>query len=624
MSTFPVVFDDGTRAMVPHENLQNALRDGGKLAQHMLFDDGTRALVPLERVHAAMKDGGSIIGETGPSTPAPVNMQEHDLLGPIDENAFGTRVGKRIEGNIAGPVEEVLKVSKPGYVPSAEDKAQQDATRKQVFPWGTGGVKGTLGPITYGPRMAYDMAKGWVEDPATLVGDVATAYIAHQASGGGGQIIPEDRAPVPGKSWIRRKPLVAPAAPPEAALSPEHAEMTAKLDKANAPYVKQLAADELARQQSTAAQGIMQGTQQLHEQVRGGLNQRWDQLRERMQGTEVPTQPITSAIERSQQMLAGVPDDLKIFKEITHAIESGSVEETAGRVTEAGMAPAEAGGLPFDAARVQASALGEKWASASGNLRRALRNVYDAYNQQLQGVADVAGTGREYQALREDWHQYVDDWQGKGPLAKVRNAPHPDYIITTATRTPSALLQQQLQRYRGGGAIAEQIANMREAARQAKVPPLKPVEPPEPAVAKPGFFRSHAPRWAGKIAGAKLGGWKGAVIGGEVGDMLGKKMFPPEAPSLAIPRTPEQYMRTILEAKEGLRTPGNADTMIKRGGGSVQVKMFVTKADEATLRNLGYPQAAINKMKPAQVQDIIENTRRYPSRRLQVPEEPTQ
>jgi hypothetical protein len=78
-----MTFDDGTSALVPLEKVADAVKDGGKVAQHMKFDDGTSALVPLERVHDAMKDGGMIIGAA--LQPPNVTMQpgEGSTLGAI-------------------------------------------------------------------------------------------------------------------------------------------------------------------------------------------------------------------------------------------------------------------------------------------------------------------------------------------------------------------------------------------------------------------------------------------------------------------------------------------------------------------------------------------------------------
>lgn len=53
-----VTFPDGSTAMVPHENLQSALsQGGGKVSQQMSFPDGSQAWVPVDRLHEAITQG---------------------------------------------------------------------------------------------------------------------------------------------------------------------------------------------------------------------------------------------------------------------------------------------------------------------------------------------------------------------------------------------------------------------------------------------------------------------------------------------------------------------------------------------------------------------------------------
>src|SRR5215472_12358787 len=85
MVTLPMVFDDGSQAMVPQEKAQGAMADGGKVVQPMLFNDGSRAMVPLERVHDALQDGGQVMGSP-PQRPK-VNMQP-DYSSAFSENRF--------------------------------------------------------------------------------------------------------------------------------------------------------------------------------------------------------------------------------------------------------------------------------------------------------------------------------------------------------------------------------------------------------------------------------------------------------------------------------------------------------------------------------------------------------
>lgn len=76
----PVIFDDGSKALVPQEKLSAALKDGGKVAQAMQFDDGSKAYVPLDRVHDAIHDGGMLIG--APPQPPKIDMQPAGITVP--------------------------------------------------------------------------------------------------------------------------------------------------------------------------------------------------------------------------------------------------------------------------------------------------------------------------------------------------------------------------------------------------------------------------------------------------------------------------------------------------------------------------------------------------------------
>jgi hypothetical protein len=137
-----------------------------------------------------------------------VQMQEHDLLGPIPDN-FSTRTGKRIESNIRGPIDAVLNAT--------PESAQQ--ARERIYP---PGMNKAAAVATIGPRMGYRMGKGLVEDyrqdPANLAGDVATGIIAGAASGAESPRIPANREVIPGKSWVLRQELTPEAEP--AAASP--------------------------------------------------------------------------------------------------------------------------------------------------------------------------------------------------------------------------------------------------------------------------------------------------------------------------------------------------------------------------------------------------------------------
>lgn len=107
MSTYPVVFDDGSKAMVPQEKLQGALKDGGKLAQAMQFDDGSKAYVPFDKVHDAVHDGGMLIGDA-PKAPAAPQMQQSALGG-----LMGGPTGDSTNSNLPTPKGQMAQQTTP-------------------------------------------------------------------------------------------------------------------------------------------------------------------------------------------------------------------------------------------------------------------------------------------------------------------------------------------------------------------------------------------------------------------------------------------------------------------------------------------------------------------------------
>ncbi len=182
----------------------------------------------------------------------------------------------------------------------------------------------------------------------------------------------------------------------------------------------------LQSQQKSYAGLIKENVKAAHTNVRNSLNTRWGQLREQI-GTESPVSPsgIYDAVEASRGMLAGVPADLKIFNDVFKEI----TEPDTSIESPTGPKPAPREYISFDNARTQFSAIGEKAYAADGNLRRALFNVYDAYDKALSKTATDAGAGKQYAAVKQSWSQYMRDWHdmsstatGGSPLARLYRA----------------------------------------------------------------------------------------------------------------------------------------------------------------------------------------------------------
>jgi hypothetical protein len=96
--TTPVMFEGNDVRLIPQDQVQLALQNGGKVAQKMLFGSDAR-WIPQEEVDNARKSGGQLMG-TSPQAPAPPDMQKQDLFQPQDHGVVSgvVRAGKAIAG----------------------------------------------------------------------------------------------------------------------------------------------------------------------------------------------------------------------------------------------------------------------------------------------------------------------------------------------------------------------------------------------------------------------------------------------------------------------------------------------------------------------------------------------
>jgi GNAT superfamily N-acetyltransferase len=239
----------------------------------------------------------------------------------------------------------------------------------------------------------------------------------------------------------------------------------------------------LRSQQKSYADLIKENVKAAHANVRGALDARWNQLREAI-GTETPVSPagIYDAVEASRAMLAGVPADLKIFNDVFREI----TEPDAKIESPDGPKPAPREYISFDSARTQYSAVGEKAYAADGNLRRALFNVYDAYDKALSKTATDAGQGKQYAAVKQSWSQYMKDWHdmsstatGGSPLARVYRAVDSPVVTANVAGKFGDRLFGTFARYEKYGANPALMPKLRNSMQElASLPKVKVVKPP--------------------------------------------------------------------------------------------------------------------------------------------------
>jgi hypothetical protein len=90
--TVPMLFSDGSKAMVPNEKVLDAIKDGGEVAHHMVFSDGSQAYVPHSKYDGAVADGGRSVN----AADQPINYKASHQYnqGEIDEHGDLTTQGK--------------------------------------------------------------------------------------------------------------------------------------------------------------------------------------------------------------------------------------------------------------------------------------------------------------------------------------------------------------------------------------------------------------------------------------------------------------------------------------------------------------------------------------------------
>lgn len=212
---------------------------------------------------------------------------------------------------------------------------------------------------------------------------------------------------------------------------------------------------------------VDENVKSTHKAVRGDLDSRWNAIRDKI-GTDTPVQapPLYQAVESARGMLAGVPADLKIFNDIVKEItEKGENVETESGELQKVAKPS----IPFDDARTQYSAIGEKAYGAEGNLRRALFTLYEAYDKALTSTAESAGAGKEYGALKSDWKNYMQDWHdmrgqatGGSPLARLLKAVDDPVVAGQVLGKFGDRLMQTYAKYNKYGASPTLMSKLRD------------------------------------------------------------------------------------------------------------------------------------------------------------------
>jgi hypothetical protein len=350
----------------------------------------------------------------------------------------------------------------------------------------------------------------------------------------------------------------------------KHVETTSKIEAENADKMAKYEhkvgqverRGELTGYQKRYAGIIKNMAERAHENIRGYFNTRWRSLDEANGPETLDQLHIKDVMDESREMLAGQPEDLKIFNDIVKQI---TVEKSA--IDQAGGAEPQLRPMTWQEGRVDYTALGAKRYSTSGNIRRAIAHLQeDGIGRGLNKAATRSGTGREYQLLKRDWSQYMQDWHDMGaigtggsPLARILAARDQPYVVRYAMGDASERLEQILDKYKRFGANSVPVKGLKRMAEQAdKLPKKAPTRPdlaamperpdaipeakrnvPSPPklkpVPRPKIEVPHASKIArhiGSITGALSGGvlghpLVGAGIGRDIVEQLARRKAPP-------------------------------------------------------------------------------------------------
>lgn len=359
----------------------------------------------------------------------------------------------------------------------------------------------------------------------------------------------------------------------------EGAQQTAANRQARAEWEQQMAASkasqeqaakveqrraEIAQAQPRLAESIRQKAQAVRQAERASLNNRWDEMRQRV-GTEtpIPTQGIEDAIgEAVREDLRGAPGSVKQFKQLLTELTG------EGEYTDAGggeLAPKPGNTSPWQTIRTHSIAIGDTLSHGNlpANIYRGLKRVQLATEDAL---GKAPGAGEDYKALKADERKFRVDFDDLGPiatgegspLARLVRAPNAAYATTHILGKASDLLEKALGRWDTTGELSQSVAQARAMAAEAKslpkvkvLPEPAPFEakvasseiperkmperpalekvkrpiPPPPETPKPGPVLRHTARIGGKLVGGALGSAVGhPLVGYGVGSELGSEL----------------------------------------------------------------------------------------------------
>jgi hypothetical protein len=115
-ATVPIIGPDGNTYDIPHDQVSNAVSQGGKLAMDIVGPDKQTYAVPLDNVHAALAQGGMLKPPPMPAAPRPQALQPTPTLQQAaaikDPTLRGQAIAQRFSEDVR-PIAESAQAAVP-------------------------------------------------------------------------------------------------------------------------------------------------------------------------------------------------------------------------------------------------------------------------------------------------------------------------------------------------------------------------------------------------------------------------------------------------------------------------------------------------------------------------------
>jgi hypothetical protein len=276
------------------------------------------------------------------------------------------------------------------------------------------------------------------------------------------------------------------------------------------------------------ADNAQSNVQAVDEKVRALEGAKWSAFERKIDHPTVDWEPVQQAVvEAEDTILKGSPENITLFRNImkegdgpgglsnASVFRSGagvdvkeflsSIKDPAKRqqfisemqargedIGGGGPIPKEGATVPFDTARGFATEFDRKiyGADLPGDVRRALRYVQDANNQQLVKAIGKAG-GKdavlEYKQLKSNWRDYMQAFYDKdSPVRKLKEGKDPNDKLTPITGDEGERAISLLGKYRSLGADVQGLGKIRALHKSIRELPSGKGKMPSD-VEKPSF-----------------------------------------------------------------------------------------------------------------------------------------